>query len=293
MLEKLLEFYDLSTPVTQLKGWIIPAIIGAVSLIGGILNNRSRRKQDERNNAATLAANKELAAYSYGKDLEMWNRSNEYNDPRNQMQRLQGAGLNPNLVYGSGAVGNQSGAIPKHPTPQVDMSVTPRQLPSEQLPQMLSMYQNFQMRQAQVDNVKAQTENTHQKTMTEAVRRYMTEIQGKQAKENLYRSQVTREDQITAVQEGARQSSIKTEQEMSRLRQMSQQEIYQLLEAEYKRKAMKAVDIDNEKRQADLLFKTYRNQWMKEGITTSDNMFIRMMVRIMNEQGISVNDLFK
>lgn len=35
--------------------------------------------------------------------LEDWQSQNEYNSPRAQMQRLQEAGLNPNLVYGTGA----------------------------------------------------------------------------------------------------------------------------------------------------------------------------------------------
>ena len=40
-----------------------------------------------------------LAEYQYQKDLEMWNKQNEYNNPSNQMARLKDAGLNPNLVY--------------------------------------------------------------------------------------------------------------------------------------------------------------------------------------------------
>lgn len=37
--------------------------------------------------------------------LADWNMQNEYNSPRAQMQRLQEAGLNPNLVYGQGVQG--------------------------------------------------------------------------------------------------------------------------------------------------------------------------------------------
>lgn len=36
--------------------------------------------------------------------MEAWNLANDYNHPINQMQRLQDAGLNPLLVYGSGSV---------------------------------------------------------------------------------------------------------------------------------------------------------------------------------------------
>lgn len=37
--------------------------------------------------------------------IDFWNMQNDYNHPRAQMQRLQEAGLNPNLVYGGGVSG--------------------------------------------------------------------------------------------------------------------------------------------------------------------------------------------
>lgn len=46
-------------------------------------------------------------------DKEMWNMTNEYNSPVQQMQRLKDAGLNPNLVYGGGSVdGNTTSNYP-------------------------------------------------------------------------------------------------------------------------------------------------------------------------------------
>lgn len=45
-------------------------------------------------------------------NLRMWNMQNEYNTPANQMKRYREAGLNPNLIYGSGqaSAGNASSA---------------------------------------------------------------------------------------------------------------------------------------------------------------------------------------
>lgn len=40
-----------------------------------------------------------------------WDMQNAYNSPAEQMNRLKDAGLNPNLVYGSGAVANNSQAM--------------------------------------------------------------------------------------------------------------------------------------------------------------------------------------
>lgn len=66
------------------------------------------------------AANMELAKYSFDRNVEMWNMQNDYNTPSAQMERLRAAGLNPNLVYGSGSVaGNSSGSSPSYQAPRV------------------------------------------------------------------------------------------------------------------------------------------------------------------------------
>lgn len=78
----------------------VSALKGGFSLLGNLLGFGS--------NQATNAANRKLMDHQYDLNLDMWNRNNAYNDPSAQMSRLQAAGLNPNLVYGSGAAGNAS-----------------------------------------------------------------------------------------------------------------------------------------------------------------------------------------
>ncbi|MBD5222421.1 MAG: hypothetical protein HDS70_08680 [Bacteroidales bacterium] len=85
----------------------LSALSGGFSLLGNMLGFAS--------NQATNAANKKLMSYQHDLNLDLWNKNNEYNSPQAQMQRLKAAGLNPNLVYGSGAVGNAS-SMPNSPT---------------------------------------------------------------------------------------------------------------------------------------------------------------------------------
>lgn len=88
-----------------------------------------------------------MAEYAYSKDLEMWNRQNEYNRPEAQMDRLKAAGLNPNLVYGSGSVaGNTSGQMPKYNAPKMEYKYSPLDVS-----QMIGAYQDFAIKQAQTD----------------------------------------------------------------------------------------------------------------------------------------------
>lgn len=77
-------------------GSIIGSGIEAASSMAGL------KKQHE--------YNKEMAALQNQYNIDMWNRQNEYNSPVQQMNRLKEAGLNPNLMYGQGTVGNASSA---------------------------------------------------------------------------------------------------------------------------------------------------------------------------------------
>jgi len=52
-------------------------------------------------------------------NVKFWKMQNEYNTPANQMKRLKDAGLNPNLIYGSGSAntGIAGGVAPSKPAP--------------------------------------------------------------------------------------------------------------------------------------------------------------------------------
>ena len=88
-------------------------IAGGASLLGGALSGifgGSQARKERR-------ARRQQADYAYRKDIETFNRQNAYNRPQAQMERLKAAGLNPNLVYGQGAVANNAGQIPKYSAP--------------------------------------------------------------------------------------------------------------------------------------------------------------------------------
>lgn len=94
---------------------------GLSSLISGAVGIG----QDYLQSQINLAQQKDLAKYNavqqtllnqqaFDNNVKMWNMQNEYNTPQKQMQRLQAAGMNPNLVYGGGNVtGNTAGSAPQ------------------------------------------------------------------------------------------------------------------------------------------------------------------------------------
>lgn len=92
------------------------ALGGLTSLFGTVSNNKNIDKQiaaQKEENRLNREYNLMLAKQQNEWNLEQWNRENAYNDPSAQMQRLRTAGLNPDLVYGSGSAANLSAASPE------------------------------------------------------------------------------------------------------------------------------------------------------------------------------------
>lgn len=79
--------------------------------------------------------------------IEFWKKQNKYNHPRQQMQRLQEAGLNPNLIYGDSV----SGA-----TGRADSIGTPDKPESKNPIADITAFQDVRARKAQADLLEQQ-----------------------------------------------------------------------------------------------------------------------------------------
>lgn len=95
-------------------------------------------------------------------NLAFWNMQNEYNSPEAQMQRFKDAGLNPNLIYGQQ---NTAGPL-SSPDVQKPQFEVPRY--GDAVPSALSaidLITNLELRQAQVDNARAQNDVLRQQAV--------------------------------------------------------------------------------------------------------------------------------
>lgn len=266
--------------------FLVP-LIGAGAALGqsGINAWQSRRNTDR-----TIAANRSMADYSYSKDVEMmnaqntynrsmWDLNNEYNSPQSQMARLKAAGLNPNLVYGNGATATSGGPPARSemarfnaPTAQYNYS------PAVDLPSMLSMFQDFSVKQAQVDNLKSQTENTRMRTINESIQSGLLKMSGERGRAEFEQLKKMMPYQLES--QVAETHGIPIKNAL-----MFEQAKGAMYEKEIKRKQVDNMDKIREKLDADVLFSQYRNQWLKMGITSSDNILLRMFGRIMQDAG--------
>lgn len=126
------------------------SILGAVPVVGGILNGVSQIFTNARNRRFQ----KEMYGIQRKDSLADWNMQNEYNSPAAQMARLKAAGLNPNLVYGSGAVATTT-QMPRASSSQSGNAQAP-QLETSGVIQSLMYGLKSEMQAQQIENLKTQ-----------------------------------------------------------------------------------------------------------------------------------------
>lgn len=250
----------------------IPVAIAAGLIAGGATLGGAgiNFAQANRNTKRTIKANKELAEYAYDRDLEMWERNNAYNAPAAQMQRLKDANLNPHLVYGNGSVvGNTAGNVPRYNPPRVDYDIpAPVNLEAATM-NSISAYQDVTMRQAQIDNIRAQTKQTEVDAAVKALNeRYLADT---------LETRVHREPYITG--------KISTEA------QKGAEELYYLRGTRDTR--IKAAELDVIQKGLQNEFQTYKNKWEKYGITGKDAMWIKAAVSMLDALGMDYTWMVK
>lgn len=111
----------LGSAISPGLGTVIGGIGGAaISAIGSFFGNKSNRKASAEafERESKFAREERLAQQQWIE--QMYEKNNSYNSPAAQMQRLKEAGLNPDLMYSRGDVGNAT--APEAP----QQAMTPR-----------------------------------------------------------------------------------------------------------------------------------------------------------------------
>ncbi len=158
----------------------IPALVGSALVGGGagLLNTAVNAIVGNSNLKRQLKANKELAKYQNDLNIQNWKMQNDYNLPKNQMQRFADAGLNPNLIYGqsntAGDVGNVNVGSVDASLPLQDSVMNAVNLAMG----LRQMHADIKQKNAQTDNVKAQTDWTNEKIITEQLEQMLKRKDG-------------------------------------------------------------------------------------------------------------------
>lgn len=134
-------------------------IPGISSIAGSIASYQGQKH--------TNKTNIQLAKEGREHDVNMWNKQNEYNTPDMQMQRLKEAGLNPNLIYGSGQASAGNADAPK----QAHVANTSNEMATfanNNAIQLLSQYNDWQVKKAQIKNIEAEAQSKQQENLIRA-----------------------------------------------------------------------------------------------------------------------------
>lgn len=134
------------------KSWGREAVAAGAQALGAAGQWLGGKKRDKRR----LQHQLQLSEYAYQKDKEMIDDVRKYNLPSAEMQRLRDAGLNPNLVYGTGTATESRGEMAKYNVPEVHANYeTPN------FGEIIGAYQNFKLTEAQIDNARESIETAN------------------------------------------------------------------------------------------------------------------------------------
>lgn len=146
------------------------------TIFSGIASSADARRQREGVRKQN-AENRALAQLQHRQNIELWNMQNKYNHPLQQMQRLKSAGLNPRMIYGSGAASAAGTAGDVRGYNRAEAKNV-----EEGIKEFGNMI-NYRAINAQTNNVEAYTALTKQKTLVEAQKALQealnTEIKGR------------------------------------------------------------------------------------------------------------------
>lgn len=171
------------------------------------------------NSALTNAANTYLAVKTHKKDRafaremyqrqlednrENWAIMNEYNSPSSQRERLRAAGLNENLVYGSGGVVGTT-SLPQSSSGNVSYSQPPRfsdlgQAAFTQYLQLRNYEKNLELLSAQTEDVRAAADLKRAQTSNYGIQNQLLQIE-QYVEDNIKEYRITQAHNRTGILE--------------------------------------------------------------------------------------------
>ena len=214
---------------------------------------------------------KEAMALQHAMNMDAWRMQNAYNTPQAQMERLQQAGLNPRLIYGSGSGASQ-------PAGPMDVPEVPVQgKPEVSIGDPMYRYLQVRMMDAQYKATVQNMEIAQKRGALMDIEKglnnlklFRENLRSKNYKE-LAQAELDTQKFLTLRSQELFQNERTKGNVMDQLQQMRQ-------------KQMTGIDLDN-------AFKQHRNELSKLGIYTSDHPAFRVLIQAANRMNIDLGEL--
>lgn len=239
----------------------------AVSSIFGASQARKERR-----------ANRQAEEDARQHNIKMWNMQNEYNHPSAQMARLQEAGLNPNMIYGTptAAATGQAGDVAKGNAPEQSYY---KDLDFDALTPLVQ-HQNIEQSKAQVDNLRVQNTVLTQEANLKAAQRANTLVNTARSDFDYMLAKELRDTSLQAAQ-----NEVKLQQESIIGRQIDNH-----IKDATKANQIKKIALDIQNAQETLTGQQLKNQLMRYdeelrqyGVERNDAIYWRVLGRFINE----------
>lgn len=224
-------------------------------------------------------------------NLNMWNLQNDYNNPQQQMKRLQEAGLNPNLVYGNG--GQTGGTASPISTPdRGSYSHQPAQISDlgGTASQAFASHFDYQIKQAQLDNLKAQNTDIVNSALLKSAQTMSTIASGGKTE---FQTQFLKDTaHLTRAYMAEQANKMHYDQYQSQSAATVADEKNQLSLSEMKQRISNMKDSGQSTRLRSALMKIEQDL-KSQGLQPSDPIYMRMIARLMASQGMNITDVLK
>lgn len=216
-------------------------------------------------------ANKKLAAFQHAQNMELLKYQLAYNSPAAQRKRMEEAGYNPNMFYGTGTSGNMESA-PRYPDIQA--------------PDIQSVYADLGTRLQQSRLLGAQADLTEQKSNESGVKQSLMKQQTAVLAANPYldkkylQSVVTLMESTAAIKQNERNVLLESQPSGYSIGQEKILKELDLLNQRYnlgsKDLSIKAEIFKSKQFQNDL--QRIQVEWMKDGSITPQHIYMGIML---------------
>lgn len=255
------------------------AITGAASVLGSGANAVAGGNSNKKNRAFQ----EEMYKTQQKDNLMNWNMQNDYNSPQKQMERLQAAGLNPNLIYGNGGgVGN----APSSPQSPDKPNYTHKPQNYSAVGDLVGGYFDTKMKQAQLDNLKAQNTSIIEDSLLKQAQRKNIEFSTdfktdtRHADYELSMHRANKMGAENSISQSKARTLFSTENET--IENAAQKIIQNKLGIEKSKAEIQKLKNDVNFQKLDLDLK-------KNGINPNDEIYWRVLGRVLKNAGISID----
>lgn len=141
-------------------GTVAGALAGAIPVVGSVVSSLINTSAVKANNQSNQQFQEQQQQEQEAYNTKQWQMQADYNSPGQQVNRLRAAGLNPNLVYGSGSVSGNVAELPA-PAPRVDYQAQAPEVNDfgKAASEGIQAYNQTQSTNASVDNLQALSTN--------------------------------------------------------------------------------------------------------------------------------------